>query len=84
MEGDEKEKSCLSTIYVDFSKYLSPEERHAIYVDLSKYLFPKEPCVTCRKENSRTKFFQVDVSDVGRNLLIFSVKTKIKKISKII
>jgi hypothetical protein len=26
MEGEEKEKSCLSAIYVDFSKYLSLEE----------------------------------------------------------
>jgi hypothetical protein len=40
--------------------------------------------VTYRKENSRTTFFQVGVSDVGRNLLIFSVKTKIEKMSKII
>jgi hypothetical protein len=55
MEGDEKEKSCLSVIYVDFSKYLSLEESR----------------VTYRKENSRTSFFQVGVSDVGWNLLIF-------------
>jgi hypothetical protein len=41
MEGDEKEKSCLSAIYVDFSKYISPEEPHLTY----------------RKENSRTSFF---------------------------
>jgi hypothetical protein len=37
MEGDQKEKSSLSAIYVDFSKYLSPEEPHAIYVDFSTY-----------------------------------------------
>jgi hypothetical protein len=37
MEGDQKEKSCLSAIYVDFSKYLSPEEPHTIYVDFSTY-----------------------------------------------
>jgi len=68
MEGDEKEKSCLSTIYVDFSKYLSPEE----------------PRVTYCKENSRTSFFQVGVSDVGWNLIIFSVQTKIEEMPKII
>jgi hypothetical protein len=56
MEGDEKEKSCLSAIWRDFSKHLSLEEPHAIYVDFSKYLFPKEPRVTYRKENSRTSF----------------------------
>jgi hypothetical protein len=43
MEGDEKEKSCLGTIYVDFSKYLSPEEPRTIYEDFSKYLSPEEP-----------------------------------------
>jgi hypothetical protein len=26
MEGDEKEKSCLNAIYIDFSKYLSSKE----------------------------------------------------------
>jgi hypothetical protein len=30
IEGDEKKKSCLSAIYVDFSKYLSPEEPRVI------------------------------------------------------
>jgi len=35
--------------------------------------------VTCHKENSWTKFFQVGVSDVRCNLLIFSVKTKNRK-----
>jgi len=84
IEGDKKETSCLGTIYIDFSKYLSPEEPHAIYIDFSKYLSPEEPRVTYRKENSRTSFFQVGVSDVGRNLLIFSMKTKIEKMSKII
>jgi hypothetical protein len=84
MEGDEKEKSCLSTIYVDFSKYLSPEEPHAIYVDFSKYLSPEKPRVTYCKENSRTSFFQVGVSDVGWNLIIFSVQTKIEEMPKII
>jgi hypothetical protein len=100
MEGDENEKSCLGTIYVDFSKYLSPEEPRAIYEDFSKYLSseescaiyedfskylsPEEPRVTHRKENSRTSFFQVGVSDVGRNLLIFSMKTKIENMFKII
>jgi hypothetical protein len=84
MEGDENEKSCLGTIYVDFSKYLSLEEPDAIYVDFSKYLSPEEPRVTYRKENSRTSFFQVGVSDVGWNLLIFSMKTKIEKMFKII
>jgi hypothetical protein len=89
-----KRKSCLGTIYEDFSKYLSPEEPRAIYEDFSKYLSSEEPCaiyedfskylspeeprVTYRKENSRTSFFQVGVSDVGRNLLIFSMKTKIE------
>jgi hypothetical protein len=68
MERDEKENLCLSAIYIDFSKYLSP----------------KEPCVSYCKENSRTSFFQVGVFDVGRNLVIFSVKTKIEKMSKII
>jgi len=63
MEGDKKEKSCLSAIYVDFFKYLSPEEL----------------CVTYHKENSRTSFFQVGVFDVGRNLLIFLMKTKNRK-----
>jgi len=63
MEGDQKEKSCLSAIYVDFSKYFSPEE----------------PRVAFRKENSRTSFFQVRVSDVGHNLLIFSEKMKNRK-----
>jgi hypothetical protein len=38
----------------------------------------------CPEENSRTSFFQVGVSDVGRYLPLFSVKMKIKKISKII
>jgi hypothetical protein len=72
MEGDKKEKSCLSAIYVYFPKYLSL----------------KVPRMTYRKKkkNSRTSFFQVGVSDVGRNLLIFSVETKTekKKMSKII
>jgi hypothetical protein len=40
---DEKEKSCLGAIYVDFSKYLSSEEL----------------CMPCPKENSMTSFFQV-------------------------
>jgi hypothetical protein len=62
----------------------SEEESHTIYVDFSKYLSPEEPRVTYRKVNSRTNFFQVGVSDVGRNLLIFSVKTKIEMMSKII
>jgi hypothetical protein len=84
MEGDEKEKSCLSTICIDFSKYLSSEEPHAIYIDFSKYLSPEEPRVTYRKGNSRTSFFQVGVSDVGRNLIIFSVQTKIEEMPKII
>jgi len=100
IEGDKKETSCLGTIYIDFSKYLSPEEPHAIYVDFfkylsseepctiyedfSKYLSPEEPHVTHRKENSRTSLFQVGVSDVGRNLIIFSVQTKIEKMPKII
>jgi hypothetical protein len=39
--------------------------------------------VKYHKENSRTSFLQVGVSDVGRNLLIFSVKTKMEKMSKI-
>jgi hypothetical protein len=60
MEWDKKEKLCLSAIYVDFSKYL----------------YSEEPCVIYRKENMRTSFFQVGLSDVGQNLLIFSVKTK--------
>jgi hypothetical protein len=68
MEGDEEEKSCLSVIYVNFFKYLSLEEL----------------CVTYRKKSLRTSFFQVGVSDVGQNLLIFLVKTKIEKMSKII
>jgi hypothetical protein len=84
IEGDKKEKLCLGTIYEDFSKYLSPEEPRAIYEDFSKYLSPEEPRVTYRKENSRTSFFQVGVSDVGHNLLIFSMKTKIEKVFKII
>jgi hypothetical protein len=79
MEGDEKEKSYLSDIYIDLSKYLSPEEPHAIYVDFSKYLSSEEPRVTYRKENLRTTFFQVGVYDVRWNLLIFSVKTKNRK-----
>jgi hypothetical protein len=57
MEEDEKEKSCLNATYVDFSKYLSPEELHVIYVDFFKYLSPEEPRVTYRKENSRISFF---------------------------
>jgi hypothetical protein len=65
MEGDNREKTCLDAIYVDFSKYLSPEE----------------PRVPYHKENSRTSFFQVGVSDVGRNLPIFSVNSKIRKIT---
>jgi hypothetical protein len=51
MEGYEKEKLWLSAIYVDFSKYLSPNK----------------PRVTYLKENSRTSFFQVGVSNVRRN-----------------
>jgi hypothetical protein len=82
MEGDEKEKSCLSAIYVNFSKYLSPEEPHSIYVDFFKYLYLDEPHMTYRKENSRTSFFQVGVSDVGRNLIIFSVQTKNRRDAK--
>jgi hypothetical protein len=74
----------LRAIYEDFSKYLSSEEPCAIYEDFSKYLSPEEPRVTHRKENSRTSFFQVGVSDVGRNLLIFSMKTKIENMFKII
>jgi hypothetical protein len=84
IEGDKKETSCLGTIYIDFSKYLSPEEPHAIYVDFFKYLSLEEPRVIYRKENSRTSFFQVGVSDVGRNLIIFSVQTKIEEMPKII
>jgi hypothetical protein len=57
IEENEKENSCLSAIYVDFSKYLSPEEPHVIYVDFFKYLSLDEPYVTYRKENSRTSFF---------------------------
>jgi hypothetical protein len=68
MENDKKEKTCLSEIYVDFSKYISAEEL----------------CVPCSKENSRMSFFQVGVSNVGRYLPLFLVKTKIKKISIII
>jgi hypothetical protein len=49
LEVDEKEKSCLDAIYVDFSKYLSLEELR----------------MPCPKENSRTSFFQMRVSDVG-------------------
>jgi hypothetical protein len=60
------------------------EEPHAIYVDFSKYLYSEKPCMTYRKENSRTSFFQVGVSNIGRNLLIFALKTKIEKMSKII
>ncbi|XP_059459967.1 uncharacterized protein LOC132189308 [Corylus avellana] len=41
VEVDEKEKSCLDSIYIDFSKYFSSEEPH----------------VPCPKENSRTSFF---------------------------
>jgi len=63
MEGDEKEQSCLIASYVDLSKSFSPEE----------------PRVAFRKENSRTSFFQVRVSDVGHNLLIFSEKMKNRK-----
>jgi hypothetical protein len=84
IEGDKKETSCLGTIYIDFFKYLSPEEPHAIYVDFFKYLSLEEPRVIYRKENSRTSFFQVGVSDVGRNLIIFSVQTKIEELPKII
>jgi hypothetical protein len=65
MEGDNMEKTCFDAIYVDFSKYLSPEE----------------PRVPYHKENSRTSFFQVGVSDVGRNLPIVSVNFKIRKIA---
>jgi hypothetical protein len=68
MENDKKEKTCLGEIYVDFSKYISAEEL----------------CIPCSKENSRTSFFQVGVSDVGRYLPLFLVKMKIKKISIII
>jgi hypothetical protein len=68
MQNDKKEKTCLGEIYVDFSKYISTEEL----------------CVPCSKENSRMSFFQVGVSDVGRYLPLFLVKTKIKKISIII
>jgi hypothetical protein len=55
MERDEKKKSCLSAIYIDFSKTLSLEE----------------PRVTCYKENSMKSFFKVGVSDIGWNLHIF-------------
>jgi len=69
MEGDKKEKSCLSAIYVS-----------AIYVYFLKYLSPKVPRMTYRKKKTRGRvFFQVGVSDVGPNLLIFSVETKIEK-----
>jgi hypothetical protein len=63
MEGNEKEKSCLSAIYVNFSKKV---ER-----DISQRKLEDE-------------FFQMGVSNVGENLLIFSVKTKIEKMSEII
>jgi hypothetical protein len=60
MEGDEKEKLCLNAIYVDFFEYLFLEESRVTYC----------------KENSMASFLQLGVSDVGRNLLIFSMKTK--------
>jgi hypothetical protein len=68
VEVDEKETSYLGAIYVDFSKYLSS----------------KEPRMS--KENSRIFFFfsQVRVSNVRRYLPIFSVKMKIRTISKLI
>ena len=68
VEIDEKERSCLDAINVDFSKYLSL----------------KGPHVSCSKENSRTSCFQEGMSNAGQYLPLFSVKTKIKKISKII
>jgi hypothetical protein len=68
VEVDKKEKSCLGAIYVDFSKYLSSDEL----------------CMPCPKENSRVSSFQAGVFDVKRYLHIFFVKTKIRKISKII
>jgi hypothetical protein len=49
MEVNEKEKSCLDAICVDFFKYL----------------FSEEPLVLCLEENSLTSFFQVGVSDEG-------------------
>ena len=49
VEVDDKDRSCLDAIYVDFSKYFSSKKLH----------------VSCSKENSRTSFFQVGVSDVG-------------------
>jgi hypothetical protein len=55
MEKDKREKTCLGEIYVDFSKYISTEELR----------------VPRPKENSRTSFFQVGVSDVGRYLVIY-------------
>jgi hypothetical protein len=60
MEKDENEKTCLGEIFVDFSKYISAEE------------LP----LPCPKENSRTSFFQMGVSDVGRYLPLFLVKRK--------
>ena len=55
MEKDEKEKTCLGEIYVDFSKYISIEELR----------------VPCPKENSMTSIFQAGVSNVGRYLFYF-------------
>ena len=68
VEVEDKERSCLGAIHVDFSKYFSS----------------KKPHVSCSKENLRTSFFQVGVFDVGRYLPLFLIKTKIKKISIII
>jgi hypothetical protein len=52
MEKDENEKMSLGEIYVDFSKYISTKELR----------------VQCPKENLRTSFFQVRVSDVRQYL----------------
>jgi hypothetical protein len=71
VEVDDKERSCLDAIYVDFSKYFSS----------------KEPHVSCSKESLRMSFFSSGGClnfDVRHYLHLFSVKTKIKKISKII